>query len=124
MSLRPSSVANRTSYAAGLGSQTSNQATLNKLYEKRKELDAVTALEKATNAYLERIVGLADDCDIMALAGEVHGQVSEQWPRMFHILNLFLASRQSSEEINDPQGEVLVRIPIEDVDSNTSASSD
>lgn len=104
--MRPSSISNRTSYGMGSGPPTTSQAALLKLNEKKKEFDAVAALERTSSAYLERISGLADDCDVMALAGEgmsvmhvclnvnahgylVHGQVSEQWPRMFHILNLF-----------------------------------
>ncbi|KAJ3733739.1 hypothetical protein DFJ43DRAFT_1066545 [Lentinula guzmanii] len=103
--MRPSSIANRTLHA---GTQVNSQATLLNLNEKKKEIDAVAALERTSSAFLERISGLADDCDVMALAGEglpcgvffpnvnthedsVHGQVSEQWPRMFHILNLFRA---------------------------------
>ncbi|KAF5388866.1 hypothetical protein D9757_005680 [Collybiopsis confluens] len=118
--MRPSSLANRTSSSANA------QATLLKLAEKKKEFEAVAALETASNNYLDRINGLANDCDIMALAGEVHGQVSEQWPRMFHILNLFLASRETSQDQpNHPlkEGEMLVRIPIEDPDTNTAAIS-
>jgi hypothetical protein len=41
-----------------------------RLLEKKKEFHAVSALEKATALYLERIEGLRDDCDIMANAGE------------------------------------------------------
>ncbi|KAJ4468329.1 hypothetical protein J3R30DRAFT_3305840 [Lentinula aciculospora] len=125
--MRPSSIANRTSYAMGMVSQANSQATLLKLIEKKKEFDAVAALEKTSSAYLERISGLADDCDVMALAGEVHGQVSEQWPRMFHILSLFLTSRETTEDQPNspsPEGEMLVRIPIEDaMESNNAAST-
>ncbi|KIK68881.1 hypothetical protein GYMLUDRAFT_152663 [Collybiopsis luxurians FD-317 M1] len=116
--MRPSSIANRSSYVA----QANSQATLTKLAEKKKEYEAVAALERASNNYLDRISGLADDCDIMALAGEVHGQVSEQWPRMFHILNLFLASRDQPNEPSK-EGEMLVRIPIENVEPNNPTIS-
>ncbi|KAJ3727136.1 hypothetical protein C8R42DRAFT_717957 [Lentinula raphanica] len=121
--MRPSSIANRSLYA---NPQTNSQATLLKLNEKKKEYEAVAALERTSSAFLERILGLADDCDVMAMAGEVHGQVSEQWPRMFHILSLFLNARGSSEDQADStsQGEMLVRIPIEEaIESNAAANT-
>ena len=40
-----------------------------KLIEKRKEYEAVSALERASSLYLERIEALGEDCDIMADAG-------------------------------------------------------
>ena len=48
----------------------SSTSTLAKLLEKKRECDAVSALEKASALYLERIEGLGEDCDIMANAGE------------------------------------------------------
>lgn len=68
--MRPSSIANRSSYASGVASQANSQTLLLKLAEKRKEYDAVATLDKICSAYVERIAGLANDCDIMALAGE------------------------------------------------------
>lgn len=47
-----------------------SSSTAARLLEKKKECDAVFALEKATALYLERIEGLGEDCDIMANAGE------------------------------------------------------
>ncbi len=105
MSLRQSSIPARTSSAPSHSSQGPSSATV-KLLEKKKEYDAVSALEKASTLYLQRIETLGNDCDIMAKAGEgmnhltippiipsdnltVHGQVLEQWPRMFQILSLF-----------------------------------
>jgi hypothetical protein len=44
--------------------------TTARLLEKKKEFHAVSALEKASALYLERIEGLSEDCDIMANAGE------------------------------------------------------
>ena len=67
--MRASVAPNRTSYAAGPSSQPS-AAALSKLVEKKKEYDAVSALEKASALFLERIDGLGDDCDTMADAGE------------------------------------------------------
>jgi hypothetical protein len=103
----------RMSHAAGLSTKsTANPATELKLLEKKKEFDAVSALEKATTLLLQRIEGLGEDCDIMADSAQgkylncftmrqavdflvwmsVHGQVLEQWPKMFEILNLFCES--------------------------------
>ena len=48
----------------------SSTAALAKLLEKKKEIFAVSALEKASALYLERIEGLGEDCEIMANAGE------------------------------------------------------
>lgn len=45
-------------------------AALSKLVEKKKEYDAVSALERASALYLERIEGLGEEFDIMANAGE------------------------------------------------------
>ncbi|TFK44504.1 hypothetical protein BDQ12DRAFT_673117 [Crucibulum laeve] len=93
-----------------------------KLLEKKKEFDAVSALEKASSLYLKRIESLAEDCDIMADAGQIHGQVLDQWPKMFQILSLFLASREETAKIGDEfsassstEGQRLIRIPIEDL---------
>lgn len=87
--------------------QGGSSATLSRLTEKKKEYDAVSALERASTLYLERLEALGDDCDIMANAGEgrilfshssehldgllVHGQVLAQWPKMFQILGQFCA---------------------------------
>jgi DASH complex subunit DAD2 len=40
------------------------------LIEKKKEYDAVSALERASALYLERIEALGEDCNTMAKAGE------------------------------------------------------
>ena len=62
----------RQSVAPNRVSQTSNPspAAHARLLEKKKEFYAVSALEKASALYLERMEGLRDDCDIMANAGE------------------------------------------------------
>jgi DASH complex subunit DAD2 len=49
---------------------TNTAAAAAKLLEKKKEFDAVSALERASALYLERIEGIGDDCDIMADAGQ------------------------------------------------------
>ena len=91
-----------------------SSTALARLLEKKKEFYAVSALEKASALYLERIEGLKEDCDIMANAGEgwfafengsfsvefspVHGQVLAQWPKMFQILSQFCKSGLYTDE--------------------------
>ncbi|KAJ7188531.1 hypothetical protein C8R46DRAFT_1054976 [Mycena filopes] len=117
---RQSVQANRPSHAPALNPVNSAAAAA-KFLEKKKEFDAVSALQRASALYLQRIEGLADDCETMADAGKIHGEVLEQWPRMFQILNLFLASgEETQEESTSPtaqpgQGQSVVRIPIEEL---------
>ncbi|KAG5729522.1 hypothetical protein E4T56_gene4602 [Termitomyces sp. T112] len=126
--MRQSVTANRVSHGAFLNSQTNFTAAAAKLLEKKKEYDAVSALERATALYLERIEGLSEDCNVMADAGEAHGQVLEQWPKMFRILSLFLATRNCQGIETDNQesdsalveGQRLVRIPIEELQQASS----
>ncbi|KAI0688044.1 hypothetical protein BC835DRAFT_1374516 [Cytidiella melzeri] len=95
-----------------------NAAAAAKLLEKKKEFREVLALERASLQFLKRIEALADDFDNMAEAGIVHGQVLEQWPNMFRILNLYLHSREkasSESEEREAGGERLVLIPIEEL---------
>jgi DASH complex subunit DAD2 len=119
--MRQSVAPTRASHAAS--SINPNPASIIRLQEKKKEFEAVAALEKASAAFVKRIEGLGDDCDVMADAGLVHGQVLEQWPNMFRILGLFLANR---EQVTEPQedgessvstgtGSCLVRIPIDEL---------
>jgi len=99
--MRQSMAPSRASSTTHAGSSAA--ASL-KLIEKKKEYDAVSALERASTSYLERIEALGEDCDIMAIAGKgelltvsiyrysfvpVHGQVLAQWPKMFQILTHF-----------------------------------
>ncbi|PPR03084.1 hypothetical protein CVT24_012397 [Panaeolus cyanescens] len=122
--MRQSVAPNRISHAPSSGPGLSSAAAQAKLLEKKKEYDAVAALERASALYLERIEALGADCDIMANAGQVHGQVLAQWPKMFQILSTFLESRESfnppsgeSQDTDDhvPQGQKLVRVPIEEL---------
>ncbi|KAH9945689.1 hypothetical protein B0H21DRAFT_791554, partial [Amylocystis lapponica] len=96
-----------------------NAAAAAKLLEKKKEFEAVAALERASDNFVKRIEELGDDFDVMAEAGRVHGQVLEQWPNMFRILGLFLSMREqhsdSSETTPASSGERLVRIGLEDL---------
>ncbi|KAJ7647577.1 hypothetical protein FB45DRAFT_893823 [Roridomyces roridus] len=112
---RQSVAANRPSQA----NPASAAAATAKFLEKKKEFDAVSALDRATTMYLQRIEGLGEDCETMADAAKIHGEVLEQWPRMFQILNLFLANDAEATTEAEPsgrsEGQQLVRIPIEEL---------
>ncbi|KAI8975881.1 hypothetical protein BD414DRAFT_497206 [Trametes punicea] len=115
------SVATSSRPSQAPGSIASAAATA-KLLEKKKEYEAVAALERASAQFLRRIEGLGDDFDVMADAGIVHGQVLEQWPNMFRILSLFLSQRQQQQQRGEDEngpvpatGERLVRVPIEEL---------
>ncbi|KAI0686757.1 hypothetical protein C8T65DRAFT_143826 [Cerioporus squamosus] len=91
-----------------------------KLAEKKKEFEAVAALERASASFVRRIEDLGDEFDVMADAGIVHGEVLEHWPNMFGILNLFLSQREQRRgEDEDASattaGERLVRVPLDDL---------
>ncbi|OSD01304.1 hypothetical protein PYCCODRAFT_1478583 [Trametes coccinea BRFM310] len=116
--MRASMAASRQSQAPGA---IASAAATAKLLEKKKEYEAVAALERASAQFLRRIEDLGEDFDVIADAGVVHGQVLEQWPNMFRILSLFLSQRQQhqgEEDENVPvpaTGERLVRVPIEEL---------
>lgn len=63
----------RQSVAASRQSQLPNSAlnaaAQSKLLEKKKEFEAVAALERASANFLKRIESLGDDFDVMADAG-------------------------------------------------------
>jgi len=65
--MRPSSAASsRASHAGYSGGMSS----VTRLMEKRKEYDAVMALDKVSADLVERLEALGDDCEIMADAGQ------------------------------------------------------
>ncbi|KAH9830855.1 uncharacterized protein C8Q71DRAFT_716353 [Rhodofomes roseus] len=116
----------RQSAAASSRQSTLQNSALNaaaqaRLLEKKKEYEAVAALERASVQFVRRIDELGDDFDVMADAGKVCGQVLEQWPNMFRILGLFLSAREHQQDdrtTSDPQstsGERLVRVPIDEL---------
>lgn len=104
--MRPSAASLRSSIAAPPSAET-----LAGLNQKKKEAEAVDALQRASALFLQRLEGLADDCEAMADAGAgawvfshyhrgswalpiftrktVLGEVLAQWPQMFRIMNLF-----------------------------------
>ncbi|KAG1718144.1 hypothetical protein EDB19DRAFT_1863201 [Suillus lakei] len=126
--MRQSVAPSRISHAASLASQANNAAATSRLQEKKKEFEAVAALERASALFLKRIEGLADDCEVMADAGQVHGQVLEQWPLMFQSLSLFLNCRE--QHLADPSddtipltGERLVRVPLDELQADALKQS-
>jgi len=68
--MRQSVAPNRASHSSSAPHASSSTAALSKLIEKKKEYDAVSALERASALYLERIEALGEDCNTMAKAGE------------------------------------------------------
>ena len=73
--MRPSTTSARTSHAPS-SSQPQPQphpppsaAQLARLADKKKEFEAVDALQRASALFLRRLEGLADDCEAMAEAG-------------------------------------------------------
>ncbi|KAI0291132.1 hypothetical protein BC826DRAFT_912598 [Russula brevipes] len=124
--MRPSTASIRTSHAPGSQPPPSASTALlaQRLTDKKKEMEAVDALHCASALFLRRLEGLADDCEVMAEAGIVHGQVLAQWPQMFRILNMFGASSSSTTDdraeadTSDPDvplGGRLVRVPIDEL---------
>ncbi|KAG6334079.1 hypothetical protein ID866_5011 [Astraeus odoratus] len=67
--MRHSVAPSRTSHAPSTASQASSAAAMGRLLEKKKEYEAVAALERASALFVKRIEGLADDCEVMADAG-------------------------------------------------------
>ncbi|KAH9963763.1 hypothetical protein BC827DRAFT_1190701 [Russula dissimulans] len=122
--MRPS-IASTTRASHAPGSQPPpSAALLARRADKKKELEAVAALQRATALFVNRLEGLADDCEAMANAGIVHGQVLAQWPQMFRILNMFVAAREASASTDEeagvdvdpvPPGGRLVRVPIDEL---------
>ena len=66
--MRPSVVSLRSSIAPGAQHPPSAE-TLAGLNQKKKEAEAVDALQRASALFLQRLEGLADDCEAMADAG-------------------------------------------------------
>jgi hypothetical protein len=73
--MRQSVAPGRASHAHAL--QANNPASLLRLAEKKKEYEAVAALELASALFVKRLEGLADDYDVMADAGQ--GMSARAW---------------------------------------------
>jgi len=129
--MRPSSTSTRASHAPGPQAPPPSATLLARLADKKKEAEAVEALQRASALFLRRLEGLADDCEVMADAGIVHGQVLAQWPQMFRTLALFAAAREASSaaitgdngarvdaDTDVPPGGRLVRVPIDELQAD------
>lgn len=109
--MRKSSVYSaRASHAtnSSIAAQASSAQLNAKLLEKKKEYDALQALERSSEAYVRRMEAFDVDCNLMADSGKgeeyalmldllelmklgsrtVLGDVLAQWPEMFRILSL------------------------------------
>lgn len=64
--MRPSSAASNRASHIGSGGLSATA----RLMEKRKEYDAVMALDKVSAELVDRLEGLGEDCEIMADAGQ------------------------------------------------------
>lgn len=64
--MRASIAASRQSHLPG---SVSNAAAATKLIEKKKEFEAVAALERASAQFLKRIEELGDDFEVISEAG-------------------------------------------------------
>ncbi|KAF8590945.1 hypothetical protein K439DRAFT_1328335 [Ramaria rubella] len=111
--MRPwSAASSRASHVGSAGLSTA------RLVEKRKEYDAVMALDKVSAELVERLEALGEDCEIMANAGQVHGTVLEHWSKMFGIINLVVASHETESDNTEGSSkppataERLVRLEI------------
>ena len=62
---------------SALAAQPLNPASLHRLLEKKKEYETVAALERASALFVKRIEGLANDCQVMADAGQ--GESAHAW---------------------------------------------
>lgn len=95
--MRQSVAPTRTSHAvSSMNHQPPNPAAHARLQEKKKEFEAVSALEKASAMFVKRIEGLGDDCDVMADAG-----LGKQCIRVYFttLLILMLSPRASSGSV-------------------------
>ena len=71
--MRSSVAPHRVSHAHALN----NPASVHRLIEKKKEYESVAALERASALFVKRLEGLADDCEVMADAGQ--GESDRAW---------------------------------------------
>ena len=82
--MRKSSVYSvRASHAGSLASQSSSAQAEAILLEKKKEHDALLALERVSNEYLRRLEAIDYDCNIMADSGRgmLFAFIVAEWTR-------------------------------------------
>ncbi|OJT12745.1 hypothetical protein TRAPUB_10693 [Trametes pubescens] len=103
--MRASMAASRQSQAPGA---IASAAATAKLLEKKKEYEAVAALERASAHFLKRIEDIGEDFDVIADAGIVSQR------------------EQPTEDESAPApttGERLVRVPIEELRQTESKTT-
>jgi len=112
------------SSATRRGTVGSQQSSIHRYLEKKKELEAIIALESASADFASRFQALQSDMDVVAEAANVHGSVLAHWPHMFNLVRLFLNHPESPPvesgtvpatqgESTMQTGERLVRVPID-----------
>ncbi|EJD49552.1 hypothetical protein AURDEDRAFT_161109 [Auricularia subglabra TFB-10046 SS5] len=111
-SSRPSS---RASYLPVSGS-TSGQSAQAKLAEKKKEYEALAALERASAEFRQRLDALSAQGDIMADGVETLGEVLSNWPNMFKLVNLFVDPEQQASD-QPTEANRLVRLSVDAVEA-------
>ncbi|KAH8119600.1 hypothetical protein DFH11DRAFT_1565898 [Phellopilus nigrolimitatus] len=118
----------RSSQAGSLSSQASSVQLNAKLYEKKKEYDALRALERLSAEYMQRLDAIDLDCNVMADAGKIHGEVLSQWPEMFRTLSLSVPQSASQAQPDAPNSpdvpqacERLVRVPVDELQRQPNA---
>ena len=67
--MRPSTASAPLSQPQSQSHPPPSAAQLARLADKKKEFEAVDALQRASALFLRRLEGLADDCEAMAEAG-------------------------------------------------------
>jgi len=91
-----------------------------------KEYAALAALERASADYVQRIENIDLDCNLMADAGKVLGEVHAQWPEMFRILSLAVPQQADpGVQANGTDGsecEFLVRVPLDELQQQDESS--
>ena len=64
------SLVGRPSHIGSITSQNINPNTNARILEKRKEYEALQALERASSEYVRRMKALAQDCEVMEDGGK------------------------------------------------------
>ncbi|KLO19489.1 hypothetical protein SCHPADRAFT_64278 [Schizopora paradoxa] len=108
-----------SSSSSSHASAAASQAAQTYLLEKMKEYAALEALERTSADYVRRMENIDLDCNLMADAGKVLGEVHAQWPEMFRILSLAVPQKGSSDQQADGaegnECEILVRVPLDEL---------
>ncbi len=98
--LRQSVAPNRASQAPNVNSA----AAIAKQREKKKEFEAVSALERASAQYLERINSLAGDFDVMADGGEgAHPEWEKKTVNSAGLSSLWPSPRTVAQNVSNPR---------------------